>query len=104
MQRLVSVTCGKHSLLHVLQHIVNIALQEELALVEQQLNDQQQSSMKKMEKKGWEAADWKAKALEAGQELSAANAQVGLPCEPCGLGTECSIEWLVILFFKHDMP
>ena len=51
-------------------------MQEELALCEQQLNQHQQSSMKKVEKKSWEAADWKAKALEANQKLAKANAQV----------------------------
>lgn len=33
--------------------------------------------MDQIEKKGWEAADWKAKALENDGHLAAANAQVG---------------------------
>lgn len=40
------------------------------------MTEQQRSNLAKMEKQGWEAADWKARALESTQKLAAANAQV----------------------------
>ena len=51
-------------------------LQEKLEAVHQQLTQQQPSNLAKMEKQGWEAPDWKARALESTQKLAAANAQV----------------------------
>ncbi|KAL3157186.1 hypothetical protein ABBQ38_001425 [Trebouxia sp. C0009 RCD-2024] len=50
--------------------------QDELEAVHQHLTQQQRSNLAKMEKQGWEAADWKARALEATQKLAAANAQI----------------------------
>ncbi len=40
------------------------------------MTEQQRNNLAKMEKQGWEAADWKARALESAQKLAAANAQV----------------------------
>ena len=51
-------------------------MQEKLDIVHQQLTQQQRNNLAKMEKQGWEAADWKARALESTQKLAAANAQV----------------------------
>lgn len=51
-------------------------VQGELEAVHQHLTQQQRSNLAKMEKQGWEAADWKARALESAQKLAAANAQV----------------------------
>lgn len=51
-------------------------MQGELEAVHQHLTQQQRSNLAKMEKQGWEAADWKARALESAQKLAAANAQV----------------------------
>ena len=51
-------------------------LQDELDAVHQHLTQQQRNNLAKMEKQGWEAADWKARALESTQKLAAANAQV----------------------------
>ena len=56
-------------------HLRMSILQEELAHAHQRLTQQQQSNTAKIEKKGWEAADWKAQALEATQKLASANAQ-----------------------------
>ena len=58
--------------------LTTVLLQEELASVERQLNQQQQSSLADMKKQGWEAADWKAKALAANQKLAGASAQVSM--------------------------
>lgn len=55
-------------------------MQDELEAVHQHLTQQQRSNLAKMEKQGWEAADWKARALEATQKLAAANAQVIAAC------------------------
>ena len=51
-------------------------VQEQLEAAHQQMTEQQRSNLVKMEKQGWEAADWKARALESTQKLAAANAQV----------------------------
>jgi len=40
------------------------------------MTEQQRNNLAKMETQGWEAADWKARALESTQKLAAANAQV----------------------------
>ena len=53
-------------------------VQDELEAVHQHLTQQQRSNLAKMEKQGWEAADWKARALESTQKLAAANAQVSV--------------------------
>ena len=52
------------------------AVFEELAHVHQLLAQKHNHSLSKVEKKGWEAADWKAQALEATEKLASANAQV----------------------------
>ena len=51
-------------------------MQEQLEAAHQQMTEQQRSNLVKMEKQGWEAADWKARALDSTQKLAAANAQV----------------------------
>ena len=51
-------------------------MQEQLELAHQQMTQQQRRDLARMEKQGWEAADWKARALETTQKLAAANAQV----------------------------
>ena len=63
-------------------------VQDELEAVHQHLTQQQRSNLAKMEKQGWEAADWKARALEYTQKLAAANAQVST--ESCGLQ---AVQW-----------
>lgn len=46
------------------------------------MTEQQRNNLAKMEKQGWEAADWKARALDSTQKLAAANAQVHMWAEP----------------------
>ncbi len=46
------------------------------------MTEQQRNNLAKMEKQGWEAADWKARALESTQKLAAANAQVHMWAVP----------------------
>lgn len=50
--------------------------QEQLEAAHEQMTEQQRRNLAKMEKQGWEAADWKARALESTQKLAAANAQI----------------------------
>lgn len=58
-------------------------MQDELEAIHQHLTQQQRSNLAKMEKQGWEAADWKARALESTQKFAAANAQVST--DSCGV-------------------
>ena len=62
------------------------------------MTEQQRNNLAKMEKQGWEAADWKARALDSTQKLAAANAQVYMWAVPskqldtcCLHGGNCSI-------------
>lgn len=50
--------------------------QEQLEAAHEQMTEQQRNNLAKMEKQGWEAADWKARALDSTQKLAAANAQI----------------------------
>ncbi len=60
------------------------------------MTEQQRKNLAKMEKQGWEAADWKARALDSTQKLAAANAQVhmwAVPSEQSGTLVACLIWW-----------
>lgn len=75
-------------------------MQGELEAVHQHLTQQQRSNLAKMEKQGWEAADWKARALESAQKLAAANAQV-TPAANMVCTGQCLLSKLFLAFVTY---
>ena len=72
-------------------------VQDELEAVHRTLTQQQRSNLAKMEKQGWEAADWKACALESTQKLAAANAQAST--DSCNLNGHSQLLLFFFFFF-----
>ena len=72
-------------------------VQDELEAVHRTLTQQQRSNLAKMEKQGWEAADWKACALESTQKLAAANAQASNIS--CNLNGHSRLFFFFLFFF-----
>lgn len=59
------------------------------------MTEQQRNNLAKMEKQGWEAADWKARALDSTQKIAAANAQVHLWAVPSEQFDTCGLPYVV---------